>query len=50
MPICALSEGNKRLLSSAQVLTDPASIVKELIDNAIDAKATSIEEYLCQLH
>ena len=32
-----------RVLRSAQVITKPAFLIKELIDNAIDAKASSID-------
>lgn len=42
MPIEALRPATTRLIGSAQVLTDPSSVVKELIDNALDARATSI--------
>ncbi len=42
MPIAALSEITVRAIGSSQVLTDPCSVVKELIDNALDARATSI--------
>lgn len=42
MPIEALPPATTRLIGSAQVLTDPSSVVKELIDNALDARATSI--------
>jgi len=43
MSILALPSDATRMLGSAQVLTTPTSLVKELIDNALDAKATSIE-------
>jgi DNA mismatch repair protein MutL len=43
MPIAALPQATVQLLGSAQVLTTPTSLVKELIDNALDAKATSID-------
>ncbi|KAL9610013.1 MAG: hypothetical protein Q9167_005255 [Letrouitia subvulpina] len=42
MPILALPKDTVRAISSSQVLTDSASVVKELIDNALDARATSI--------
>ncbi|KAK5172246.1 uncharacterized protein LTR77_003884 [Saxophila tyrrhenica] len=42
MGIQALPQTTIRTLGSTQVLTDPASVVKELIDNALDAHATSI--------
>ena len=43
MPITALPATTVHLLGSAQVLTTPTSLVKELVDNALDAKATSID-------
>lgn len=43
MAITALPEGTTHLLGSAQVLTTPTSLIKELIDNSLDAKATSID-------
>lgn len=43
MAIIALPPTTIRLLNSAQVLTTPASLIKELVDNALDAKATSID-------
>ncbi|KAH7417192.1 hypothetical protein BKA64DRAFT_657234 [Cadophora sp. MPI-SDFR-AT-0126] len=43
MAITALPEATIHLLGSAQALTTPTSLVKELIDNALDAKATSID-------
>ncbi|KAI9828899.1 MAG: class II myosin [Phylliscum demangeonii] len=42
MPISALSAGVVRALGSSQVLTTPVSVVKELVDNALDARASSI--------
>ncbi len=42
MAIQALPQTTIRTLGSTQVLTDPASVVKELIDNALDAHATSL--------
>jgi DNA mismatch repair ATPase MutL len=42
MSIHALPLSSSVKLSSSQVLLDPSSVVKELIDNAIDACATSI--------
>ena len=32
-----------RLLSSSQVITSPSSVVKELIENAFDAGARSLD-------
>ncbi|KFY23393.1 hypothetical protein V493_05883 [Pseudogymnoascus sp. VKM F-4281 (FW-2241)] len=43
MAIHPLPSSTKRILGSCQALTTPVSLVKELIDNAIDAKATSID-------
>lgn len=43
MPIQPLPPSTTRVLGSCQALTTPSSLVKELIDNAIDARATSID-------
>ncbi|CZR50932.1 related to DNA mismatch repair protein PMS2 [Phialocephala subalpina] len=43
MTITALPAATIRLLGSAQALTTPTSLVKELIDNALDARATAID-------
>jgi DNA mismatch repair protein MutL len=43
MSIQALPLSTTYVLGSCQVLTTPVSLVKELIDNAIDAKAASID-------
>ncbi|CAN9189507.1 unnamed protein product [Alternaria alternata] len=40
--IAALSSIAARQISAGQVLVDPSSVVKELIDNALDARAKSI--------
>ncbi|KIW87751.1 uncharacterized protein Z519_11725 [Cladophialophora bantiana CBS 173.52] len=42
MPIEALPETTSRALTSSLVLTDARSVVKELVDNALDARATTI--------
>lgn len=42
MSIQALPQHTVRAIGASQVLTDPASVVKELVDNALDARATSI--------
>lgn len=42
MGIEALPSATVLTIGATQVLTDPASVVKELIDNALDAKCTSI--------
>ncbi|KAI5918493.1 hypothetical protein F4810DRAFT_691646 [Camillea tinctor] len=38
-----LPESTTQLLGSHGVITNPVSVVKELLDNSIDAKATSVE-------
>ncbi|KAK7430816.1 hypothetical protein QQZ08_002605 [Neonectria magnoliae] len=43
MAISALPPSAARLLGSSVVITNPVSLVKELIDNGIDAGASSIE-------
>ncbi|KAJ4413702.1 hypothetical protein N0V82_008384 [Gnomoniopsis sp. IMI 355080] len=43
MTITALSEDTVRLLGSHTVITTPVDLVKELLDNAIDAKASSVD-------
>jgi DNA mismatch repair protein MutL len=40
--ITALSPTTVRQIGSSQVLVDPSSVVKELIENALDARAKSI--------
>ncbi|KAF2801869.1 uncharacterized protein BDZ99DRAFT_512743 [Mytilinidion resinicola] len=40
--IAALPPTTIKLIGSTQVLSDPSSVVKELIDNALDARASSI--------
>lgn len=40
--IAALPPTTIRQIGSHQLLTDPSSVVKELIDNALDARANSI--------
>jgi DNA mismatch repair protein MutL len=43
MAIKALPEATVRLLGSTQVLTTPTSLIKELVDNALDAKARFVD-------
>ena len=42
MPISPLSKSTVQALSSSQVLTDPVSLIKELVENALDASATAV--------
>lgn len=42
MPIAALSETAARAICSSLALNDSASVIKELVDNALDSNATSI--------
>lgn len=42
MVIAVLPANTIRAIGSSQVLTDPCSVVKELVDNALDAQATSV--------
>ena len=43
MPISPLPEATSRLLGSTLAITSPLFLVKELLDNAIDAGATSVD-------
>lgn len=43
MPIAALPETTVRLIGSAAAISTPVDVIKELLDNAIDAEATSVE-------
>lgn len=43
MPIVALPEDTVRLLGSAAAISTPLDVIKELLDNALDAEATSVE-------
>ena len=42
MTISPLTSATVRALSSSQVLTDTSSLVKELVENALDARASSV--------
>lgn len=42
MPIVALPTNTVHAIGSSQVLTDSASLVKELVENALDGRATAI--------
>lgn len=48
MGIQALPAAAVRALGSSQVLTDPVSLVKELLDNSLDASATQISVEVSQ--
>ena len=43
MPLHQLGSETVRLLSSSQVITSVYAVVKELLENSLDAKATNIE-------
>lgn len=42
MPIEALPPATIRAIGSTSVISDPSSVVKELVDNALDASASSL--------
>lgn len=42
MPIALLPQTTARAIGSTSALSDPCSVIKELIDNSLDASATSI--------
>ncbi|XP_047472033.1 PMS1 protein homolog 1-like [Penaeus chinensis] len=42
MALCALPADTIRLIKSTQVITTPVSIVKELLENAVDAEASTV--------
>lgn len=48
MPIEALPQKTIRAIGSTSVISDPYSVVKELIDNALDASATSLQIEISQ--
>lgn len=48
MPITALPKSTAQAIGSTSVISDPCSVVKELLDNALDASATSVGIELSQ--
>ncbi|KAJ5424562.1 Ribosomal protein S5 domain 2-type fold subgroup [Penicillium cf. griseofulvum] len=48
MPIEALPQKTIRAIGSTSVISDPYSVVKELVDNALDASATSLQIEISQ--
>jgi DNA mismatch repair ATPase MutL len=48
MPIEALPQNTIRTIGSTSVISDPYSVVKELVDNALDASATSLQIEISQ--
>ncbi len=45
-----LSDDSVRRIVAEQAITDLASIVKELVDNALDAESTMIKSTLSSMH
>lgn len=48
MPIAALPQTTVRAIGSTSVISDPCSVVKELLDNALDASASSLQIEISQ--
>lgn len=48
MPIEALPQNTTRAIGSTSVIADAYSVVKELIDNALDASASSLQVEISQ--
>jgi DNA mismatch repair ATPase MutL len=48
MPIEALPQSTARAIGSTSTISDPSSVVKELLDNALDASASSISIEITQ--
>lgn len=49
MPVLPLSSETVKLISSSQVITSVSSVVKELVENSIDAGARNIEIKLVRI-
>jgi DNA mismatch repair protein MutL len=48
MPIEALPQATVRAIGSTSVISDPCSVVKELLDNALDASASTVSVEISQ--
>lgn len=48
MPIGALPQTTVRAIGSTSVISDPCAVVKELLDNALDASASSLQIEISQ--
>ncbi|KAL2831725.1 hypothetical protein BDW59DRAFT_139908 [Aspergillus cavernicola] len=48
MPIAALPPTTVRAIGSTSIISDPCSIIKELLDNALDASASSVSIEISQ--
>jgi DNA mismatch repair ATPase MutL len=48
MPIAALPQSTARAIGSTSALSDACAVVKELLDNALDAAATSVSVEISQ--
>lgn len=48
MPIEPLPQATVRAIGSTSVISDPCSVVKELLDNALDASASNVQIEISQ--